>query len=187
MLKNITLCKMLIFLGTFLFPYYSLAMQKENLPGPEEIMRKPSVFAYDTTTQEIKTPNVFQNISINTNETLNGWKHEEGSPYFICTESAAYSITCEISVQNINNIRHWVEFRAMKNDEIEISENRLRIGSFKPKQVIGRLFGFTAHINAGDKVYFQFRGSSTSIQLFADSEKQSFGVRISKLKTPRKN
>ncbi len=52
-------------------------------------------FSYDTTTQAISAANTYQDIIFNTNGTINGWTHADGTADFIAGASGLYLVTVE--------------------------------------------------------------------------------------------
>lgn len=56
------------------------------------------IYAYDTTTQGISSGSTFQNVTMNTNATINGWTHTAGSADFTCPTTGTYLVTYRCNI-----------------------------------------------------------------------------------------
>jgi hypothetical protein len=56
------------------------------------------VYAYDTTIQGISSASTFQDVTFNTNATIDGWTHTTSSADFVCPTTATYLLSYRVAI-----------------------------------------------------------------------------------------
>lgn len=145
------------------------------------------IFAYDTTTQTIATPEVFQDITVNTVANSNGWSHINGSPHFIPTTSGTYKIISTVIIFNSSAVplEYVTTFRGVVNgNEILASQSVQQVGALI-NQSYQLTSSFVVDLIQNDVLKMQFSSSSVLTSaisgLGSGIIKPSFSICITKI------
>jgi hypothetical protein len=121
-------------------------------------------FAYDTTTQTIAVPNLFQDLVFSTNAQFNGWTHPAGTAAFTCATTGLYRL-------------HYTAIAQKTAGGTAAADLRLTVNGV---EAAGSVTGASLSVNnvpvplaheallpliAGDVLHVQYAGGSTSVQV----------------------
>jgi uncharacterized delta-60 repeat protein len=126
------------------------------------------LFAYDTTTQSITTPDVFQNVTFNTIRITNGWNYDAGTAQFMCNQTGMYNVNYQGLADNTSDSAgSLMSMIALQNsDEVPGSQSVIAFGSVTGMQLpLTRTFLIAC--SGSDLLQLQVAGSSTNNQLTA--------------------
>ena len=128
------------------------------------------VFAYDTTTQNVEAPNVFQDVTFNTPAQLNAWIHAPDTAAFICNQTGKYLVTYRVEgshTASAFNVVITVSARATLNGE-EVAGSQSSLITAIPARTKGTFpitDSFILDCQAGDNLTIQFAATSTITEL----------------------
>ena len=122
--------------------------------------------AYDTTTQIVAIANIFQNVTFNTNATLNGVTHVPGASAFTISSTGTYLVEAMIQGEVTAAAPKTASARLTLNSvEVPGSGRTVRIETNGSIEVLPVTAVVT--LTSGDVVQVQLAGSGTSVQATA--------------------
>lgn len=123
------------------------------------------MYAYDTTTQTITTPNVFQAITFSNNQIINGWTHTAGTSQFNCHQAGLYLIEYDTTPnQSGTTIPVTMSLRAATGGgEIAGSQRGFTVDVINSPRAL--TVSFLAQFGNGDTLQFQLAGGAAGIQI----------------------
>ncbi len=143
------------------------------------------IFSYSTSTQNVNSANVFQDISLDTDSQMNGWTRNGAT--FTCNQSGVYQVNYRALADNVALLAlgSTVSIIALKG-----SPSFVEVPGSQASITFGALLGqrsqlsnsFLVAINNGQTLKFQVAGTNANNQLTAGNgsgtTKSSFGVTI---------
>ena len=123
---------------------------------------KHFVFAYDTTTQNVTSSNVFKDITFNENGELDGWTHTAGTTNFTSNSAGSYLATISARVSRTGPSTTASIRGVLNGTEISGSQAHQYVASTNAN-TIASTFIFTAVSN--DIFKIQFTGGNNQVRI----------------------
>lgn len=116
---------------------------------------------YDTTSQPVQVPNVFQDITFNTNAFINGWLHTTGTSIFTCAQTGLYLVQYQGVLNQSNEPGTVATIRATFNGT-EVSGSAFTINLPITGDSIELSNSFFVSATQGQQLILQLTGSGSA-------------------------